>query len=384
MASFYNQEFAEVLSQLKTSAETGLSSEEVKKRLEEHGYNQLVARNRKTFFQMFMAQFKSFMIIILLIAAVISGVVGVMEGEGLLDTFVILGILVLNAFIGAIQERKAESSLEALKNLAAPVTKVLRNGVIMEISTRELVPGDIVILETGAVIPADLRLIEAINLKIQESSLTGESVPVEKKSTALTGNNIALGERVNMAFSTGIVTYGRGRGVVTATGMNTEVGKIASMLQQTIDTETPMSRRLEQLGKVLGIAALVICAVIFIVGVLYGNSIINMFMTAVSLAVAAIPEGLPAVSTIVLALGVQRMVKRNAIIRTLPSVETLGSATVICSDKTGTLTQNKMMVVEAYVNHKKDVINRANPASKLNDMKRAGCFQYRYCVRMHS
>ena len=367
MASFYNQEFAEVLSQLKTSAETGLSSEEVKKRLEEHGYNQLVARNRKTFFQMFMAQFKSFMIIILLIAAVISGVVGVMEGEGLLDTFVILGILVLNAFIGAIQERKAESSLEALKNLAAPVTKVLRNGVIMEISTRELVPGDIVILETGAVIPADLRLIEAINLKIQESSLTGESVPVEKKSTALTGNNIALGERVNMAFSTGIVTYGRGRGVVTATGMNTEVGKIASMLQQTIDTETPMSRRLEQLGKVLGIAALVICAVIFIVGVLYGNSIINMFMTAVSLAVAAIPEGLPAVSTIVLALGVQRMVKRNAIIRTLPSVETLGSATVICSDKTGTLTQNKMMVVEAYVNHKKDVINRANPASKLND-----------------
>ena len=367
MANFYNQEFVAVLSQLKASAETGLSSEEVKKRLEEYGFNQLVARNRKTFFQMFVAQFKSFMIIILLIAAVISGVVGVMEGEGLLDTFVILGILVLNAFIGAIQERKAESSLEALKNLAAPITKVLRNGVIIEIPTKELVPGDIVILETGAVIPADLRLIEAINLKIQESSLTGESVPVDKKTIVLTGDDIALGDRVNMAFSTGMVTYGRGRGVVTATGMKTEVGKIANMLQQTTETETPMSRRLEQLGKVLGIAALVICAVIFIVGVLYGNSIINMFMTAVSLAVAAIPEGLPAVSTIVLAIGVQRMVKRNAIIRTLPSVETLGSATVICSDKTGTLTQNKMTVVEAYVNHRQDVINRANLASKLNE-----------------
>lgn len=367
MANFYNQDFAEVLSQFKTSKDTGLTSDEVKARLEEHGYNQLIAKNRKSFFQMFMAQFKSFMIIILLIAAVISGIVGVLEGEGLLDTFVILGILVLNAFIGAVQERKAESSLEALKNLAAPVTKVLRNGVVSEIPTRELVPGDIVILETGAVIPADIRLIEAVNLKIQESSLTGESVPVDKKTTALTGGDVALGDRVNMAFSTGMVTYGRGKGIVTETGMKTEVGKIANMLQHTIETETPMSRRLEQLGKVLGIAALVICAVIFIVGVLYGNSIMTMFMTAVSLAVAAIPEGLPAVSTIVLAIGVQRMVKRNAIIRTLPSVETLGSATVICSDKTGTLTQNKMTVVEAYVNHKKDVINRANPSSTLNE-----------------
>ncbi len=208
MASIYNQEYAAVLSQLKSSTDTGLTSDEVKVRLEEHGYNQLITKNRKSFFQMFMAQFKSFMIIILLIAAVISGVVGVMEGEGLLDTFVILGILVLNAFIGAVQERKAESSLEALKNLAAPVTKVLRNGVVTEIPTRELVPGDIVILETGAVIPADIRLIEAVNLKIQESSLTGESVPVDKITTALTGDDIALGDRVNMAFSTGMVTYG--------------------------------------------------------------------------------------------------------------------------------------------------------------------------------
>jgi Ca2+-transporting ATPase len=367
MTNFYNQEFDAVLLQLKTSKDTGLTSDEVKARLEEHGYNQLITKNKKSFFQMFMAQFKSFMVIVLLIAAVISGVVGVIEGDGLIDTFIILGILVLNAFIGAVQERKAESSLEALKNLAAPITKVLRNGVVAEIPAKELVPGDILILETGAVVPADIRLIEAVNLKIQESSLTGESVPVDKKTTVLAGDDIALGDRVNMAFSTGIVTYGRGKGVVTATGMKTEVGKIANMLQQTIEVKTPMSRRLEQLGKVLGIAALIICAIIFIVGVLYGNSIMTMFMTAVSLAVAAIPEGLPAVSTIVLAIGVQRMVKRNAIIRTLPSVETLGSATVICSDKTGTLTQNKMTVVEAYVNHKKDVINRDNPSSTLNE-----------------
>lgn len=367
MTNFYNQEFDAVLLQLKTSKDTGLTSDEVKARLEEHGYNQLITKNKKSFFQMFMAQFKSFMVIVLLIAAVISGVVGVIEGDGLIDTFIILGILVINALIGAVQESKAESSLEALKNLAAPITKVLRNGVVAEIPAKELVPGDILILETGAVVPADIRLIEAVNLKIQESSLTGESVPVDKKTTVLAGDDVALGDRINMAFSTGIVTYGRGKGVVTATGMKTEVGKIANMLQQTIEIKTPMSRRLEQLGKVLGIAALIICAIIFIVGVLYGNSIMTMFMTAVSLAVAAIPEGLPAVSTIVLAIGVQRMVKRNAIIRTLPSVETLGSATVICSDKTGTLTQNKMTVVEAYVNHKKDVINRDNPSSILNE-----------------
>lgn len=366
MINFYNQEIDSVIQQLKTDKVAGLTTDEVKKRLEEFGYNQLEEKHRKSFMTMFLAQFKSFMIIVLLIAAIISGVVGVYHDEGLLDTFVILGILVVNAFIGAFQERKAESSLEALKNMAAPVTKVLRDGNISEIHTRELVPGDIVILETGAVIPADLRLIEAINLKIQEASLTGESVPVDKKSDPLQGENIGLGDRLNMAFSTSMVTYGRGRGVVVGTGMQTEVGKIADMLQHAVETETPMSLRLSHLGKVLGLAALIICTVIFLVGVLYGNSILDMFMTAVSLAVAAIPEGLPAVSTIVLAIGVQRMVKRNAIIRTLPSVETLGSATVICSDKTGTLTQNKMTVVAAYVNHKKDMINRAAPATELN------------------
>ncbi len=363
---YYNTPIEEVLNQFLVAVDKGLSAEEVKRRLDQYGYNQLTAKGKKSFLGMFFAQFKSFMIIILLIAAAISGVVGVMEGEGLFDTFIILGILVLNALIGAYQEKKAESSLEALKNLAAPNSKVMRDGEVKEIPSRELVPGDIVILETGAIVPADVRLIEAVNLKIQEAALTGESVPVEKQTDALSGSDVALGDRVNLAFSSSMVTYGRGRGVVTSTGMHTEVGKIADMLQHTVDTETPMSRRLEQLGKILGIAALAICAVIFLVGILYGNSIIDMFMTAVSLAVAAIPEGLPAVSTIVLAIGVQRLVKKNAIIRTLPAVETLGSATVICSDKTGTLTQNKMTVVEAYVNHKKDAINRAAPATVLN------------------
>ncbi len=367
MRQFHNQDIEEVLRHLSVEGERGLTEEEVRSRLEKYGYNQLTAKKKKTFLQMFLAQFKSFMIIILLIAAAISGVVGIHEGEGMFDTFVILGILLLNAFIGAYQERKAEASLEALKNLAAPVTKVLRGGEVKEIPARDLVPGDIVILETGAIVPADIRLIEAVNLKVQEAALTGESVPVDKQTGTLAVEDVALGDRTNMAFSSSLITYGRGRGVVTSTGMQTEVGKIAYMLQQTVETETPMSQRLEQLGRILGTAALVICAVIFLVGVLYGNSVLSMFMTAVSLAVAAIPEGLPAVSTIVLAIGVQRLVKRNAIIRTLPSVETLGSASVICSDKTGTLTQNKMTVVEAYVNHKKDSINRTSPASVLNE-----------------
>ncbi len=367
MASIYNQGIGEIIDQLGTSQTEGLSSAEARRRAEEYGRNILEEKGRKSILIMFFAQFKSFMIIILLIAAAISGAVGIIEGEGLLDTFIILGILVVNALIGAIQEKKAETSLEALKSMAAPASKVLRDGSVTEINTTDLVPGDVVILETGAVIPADLRLSESVNLKIQESSLTGESVPVEKQTDPIPGDDVSLGDRTNMAYSSSIVTYGRGRGIVINTGMKTEVGKIADMLQHAEDMETPMSKRLNQLGKILGLVALGICGLIFIVGVLYGNSVMSMFMTAVTLAVAAIPEGLPAVSTIVLAIGVQRMVKKNAIIRTLPSVETLGSATVICSDKTGTLTQNKMTVVEAYVNHEHDQINRSAPGTTLNE-----------------
>ena len=367
MSDFYNRSISDVISELNTDKTSGLTAEECQKRLVEYGYNILHEKRKKSFARIFLAQFRSFMIIVLLVAAVISGVVGVLEGEGLLDTFVILGILIVNALIGAIQEKKAETSLEALKSMAAPVTRVLRDGEVTEISTKDLVPGDIVILETGTVISADIRLTETVNLKIQEASLTGESVPVNKQTDVLSGADISLGDRTNMAYSGSIVTYGRGRGVVVSTGMKTEVGKIAGMLEQAEETETPMSRRLNQFGKVLGMAALVICGLIFLVGVVYGNSVLAMFMTAVTLAVAAIPEGLPAVSTIVLAIGVQRMVKKHAIIRTLPSVETLGSATVICSDKTGTLTQNRMTVVRAYVNHKTDQINRSAPGSELND-----------------
>ncbi|MDD2617726.1 MAG: calcium-translocating P-type ATPase, PMCA-type, partial [Bacteroidales bacterium] len=349
MSAYYNQEVNEVLHQFKTDQQQGLNSAEARKRLQEFGYNQLKTKNKKSFLRMFLEQFKSFMILVLLVAALVSGIVGIMEGEGLMDTYIIMGILIVNALIGAYQEKKAESSLEALKNLSSPLAKVIRDSETKEIPSTHLVPGDIILLETGNIVPADIRLIEAVNLKIQESAMTGESVPVNKISEAIEGE-AALGDRLNMAFSSGIVSYGRGLGVVVASGMQTEVGHIARMLDQTEDTGTPMKRRLEHLGKILGITALLICTLIFVVGILYGNNIMHMFMTAVSLAVAAIPEGLPAISTLVLAIGVQRLVKQNAIIRNLPSVETLGSATVICSDKTGTLTQNKMTVVQLFSN----------------------------------
>ncbi|HKM44549.1 MAG TPA: HAD-IC family P-type ATPase, partial [Dysgonamonadaceae bacterium] len=352
MEKYYKKSIDEVLEKLRVNLENGLSSDEVEKRLAQYGKNRLTAKPKKSLLILFIEQFKSFMVLILLIAAAISGVVGVMHNEGLLDTYIILGILIVNAIIGVVQERKAESSLEALNKMSSPHSKVLRNGDVTEVSAVEIVPGDIVVLDTGDIVPADLRLTEIANLKIQESSLTGESVPVLKITKQLVGEeDIALGDRENMAFSTGMVTYGRGRGIVVATGMNTEVGKIADMLQHTESTETPMKQRLEQLGKVLGYAALAICALIFVVGILYGNPVLDMFMMAVSLAVAAIPEGLQVISTVVLAMGVQRLAKQNAIVRTLPSVESLGSATVICSDKTGTLTQNKMTVVEGWTSN---------------------------------
>ena len=348
--SWFNKSIEDVEKELNTNAEKGLTLEEVKKRQEKYGYNELKATKKKTLLQRFIDQFKDFSIIVLIIAAIVSGAVGIAEGEGITDTIIILIVVLLNAIIGVTQESKAEKSLEALQKLTDHASKVIRNGEVTVIPAKELVPGDIVVLDTGDYIPADLRIIEAVNLKSQEASLTGESVPVEKITNTIEEKEIGIGDRVNMLFSSSLVTYGRGKGIVVETGMTTEVGKIAGMINSTQKQETPLQQKLNKLGKTLGIAALVICVFIFIVGLIQGKEPIHMFMTAVSLAVAAIPEGLVAVSTIVLAIGVQKMVKRNAIVKRLPAVETLGSATVICSDKTGTLTQNKMTVEKIFIN----------------------------------
>ncbi len=349
---WFSKSVEDVEKTLETKIDEGLSSAQVEEKRNKYGLNEITSKNKKSLFKMIVGQFTDFMIIVLIIAAIISGVVGYIEGEGFTDSIIILVIVILNAVIGVIQELKAQKSLEALKNLSAPHCKVLRDGKVQDLESKYLVPGDIVILDTGDFVPADLRLVEAVNLKTQEAALTGESLPVEKMTAVIAKEDIGIGDRTNCAFSSSLVTYGRGKGIVVSTGMQTEVGKIASMLDAVDDSETPLSRRLGALGKTLGIAALVICIVIFLVGsFVHGKELFEMFMTAVSLAVAAIPEGLPAISTIVLSIGVQRMVKRNAIIRTLPSVETLGSATVICSDKTGTLTQNKMTVEKIFYNN---------------------------------
>ncbi len=347
---WYNKTVEETEEYLQTNIREGLSSLEVKKRQEENGYNELKAEKKKSLFVKFLEQFKDFMIIVLIIAAIVSGIIGVAQGEGITDTIIILIVVIVNAIIGVAQEAKAEKSLEALQKLSGHEAKVLRDGNIQTIPARELVEGDIVVLDTGDYIPADLRIFEAINLKSQESSLTGESVPVEKEASKIENENVPIGDRINMLFSSSLVTYGRGKGIVVETGMKTEVGKIAEIISGTEKQETPLQKKLNSLGKTLGIVALVICVIIFIIGLIQGKEIISMFMTAVSLAVAAIPEGLAAVSTIVLAIGVQKMVNKNAIIKRLPAVETLGSSSVICSDKTGTLTQNKMTVQKIYVN----------------------------------
>ena len=345
---WFNESAEETCKILETNFNNGLNVEEVSERQRKYGLNELEAKKKKTLLQKFLEQFKDFMIIVLIISAIISGIIGVIEGEGITDTLIILVVVIVNAIIGVMQENKAEKSLEALQKLSSHVAKVIRNGKLQVVQSRELVTGDIVVLETGDYVPADLRLFESVNLKAQEAALTGESVPVEKITEIINNDEIGIGDRKNMVFSSSLITYGRGKGIVTSTGMNTEVGKIAGIINETIDTETPLQIKLNKLGKTLGIVALVICAIIFGIGLLYGKEPIHMFMTAVSLAVAAIPEGLPAVSTIVLAIGVQRMVKRNSIIKKLPAVETLGSATVICSDKTGTLTQNKMTVQKIF------------------------------------
>lgn len=356
---WFNKTVEEVEKELGTNKENGLSSKKVEENRAKYGLNELKEKKKESLIQKFIDQFKDFSIIVLIIAAIVSGVVGVMQGEGFTDTIIILIVVLLNAVIGVAQESKAEKSLEALKKLSAHAAKVIRNGKETAIPARELVPGDLVIIETGDYISADLRVIEAVNLKSQEASLTGESVPVEKRTDAIQETEVGVGDRKNMLFSSSLITYGRGKAIVVKTGMNTEVGKIADMINQTEDQETPLQKKLNSLGKTLGMAALTICAVIFVIGLLQGKEIINMFMTAVSLAVAVIPEGLVAVSTIVLAIGVQKMVKKNAIVKKLPAVETLGSSTVICSDKTGTLTQNKMTVEKVFCNDTTSDIERA-------------------------
>ena len=348
---WFQKSVEEVKEEFKVTENQGLSDEQITKNRQTYGTNELAAKKKKSLFVKFLEQFKDFMIIILIIAAIVSGVVGWYEGEGITDSVIILIVVIVNAIIGVAQESKAEKSLEALQKLSAHVAKVLRNGNVTVIPSRELVPGDIVILDTGDYVPADLRIIEAINLKAQEASLTGESVPVDKNAEVILNEKVDLGDRTNMLFSSSLITYGRGKGIIVETGMNTEVGKIAGMINEVKDTATPLQQKLNKLGKTLGIAAIVICIIIFLIGLLYGKDPIDMFMTAVSLAVAAIPEGLAAVSTIVLAIGVQRMVKKNAIVKKLPAVETLGSTTVICSDKTGTLTQNKMTVKRLFYNN---------------------------------
>ena len=347
---WYDIEASEVARGLNSDIENGLNLEDVNKKRDEFGFNELRAGKKKSLVVRFLEQFKDFMIIVLIISAIVSGFVGIANGEGITDTIIIMFVIILNAIIGVAQESKAEKSLEALKKLSSHMAKVIRNGKLDVIPSKELVPGDIVVLETGDFVPADLRIIEAHNLKAQEASLTGESLPVDKMSDIIEGEKVGIGDRSNMLFSSSLITYGRGKAIVVETGMNTEVGKIADMMNSSLNTETPLQKKLNQLGKTLGIFALIICVLIFVVGLINGKEIISMFMTAVTLAVAAIPEGLPAVSTIVLAIGVQRMVKKNAIVKNLPSVETLGSASVICSDKTGTLTQNKMTVQKVFAN----------------------------------
>ena len=333
----------EVYKDLGSSPE-GLSSDKVQKRIEKYGLNELIETKKKTVFMMFLDQFKDFMIMILIAAAVVSGMIG-----ELVDTIAIVVIVILNAIIGFVQEYRAEQAMKALKQMAAPSALTLRNNNVTSIDASELVPGDIVYLEAGRIVPADIRLTEIAHLKIEEAALTGESVSVEKNIDTLTDESVPLGDRKNLAFKGTIVSYGRGTGIVVGTGMETELGRIATLLQEEEGVKTPLQKRLAKFGQRLGIVVLAICAIVFIAGLLRGEAVLLMFLTAISLAVAAIPEALPAVVTISLALGAKKMVKQNALVRKLPAVETLGSVTYICSDKTGTLTLNKMTVEEIYV-----------------------------------
>ena len=341
--TWYDKSVEFVAKTLKVDVEKGLSSKEAEDRVAEYGYNELKEKEKETIFQKVLNQLKDFLTIILIVASVVSFAVG--EGA---DAIVIIAIVVVNAFLGVMQEGKAEKALEALKKMSAPNAKSVRNGKVEIVPSKNLVPGDMVVFEAGDVIPADIRIIDSANLKIEEASLTGESVPAEKDAKAELTGDVGIGDRINMAYMSTVVTYGRGKGIVVETGANTEMGKIADKIQEIDNEATPLQRKLDQLGKWLGILCIAVCIMVFAVGLLRGGTLLEMFMTSVSLAVAAIPEGLSAVVTIVLALGMKKMVSRNAIVRRLLAVETLGCVDVICSDKTGTLTQNEMTVKKVY------------------------------------
>lgn len=353
----YNKDKAAVLQELDTDSQKGLSQNEALARIEKYGENKLKEKKKKSMLARFFEQFKDVMIIILIIAAVISFVIACVEKDPMefFEPGLILLIVVLNAMMGVVQESKAEKALDALKNMSAPHARVLRDGEEKIINASELVPGDIILLEAGDFVPADARLLKSVSLKSEESALTGESVPAEKNADADVKDGAPLGDRANMVFSGCSITYGTAIAVVTATGMDTEMGKIANLLSGEGDSQTPLQKKLSTLGKYLGFVALAACAVIFVVGLVSKMKVLDIFMTSVSLAVSAIPEGLPAIVTIVLSIGVQRMVKKNAIIRRLPAVETLGSASIICSDKTGTLTMNRMTLVKAYVDGNSEI-----------------------------
>jgi len=356
-----------VVQELSSDRTNGLASSQARERRAQFGENRLREKQKKSIFQRFLDQFKDAMILILLTAAAISFVVACAEGEPkeFFEPVLILLIVILNAVIGVIQESKAEKALDALKSLSAPHARVIRNSQEQLIDAAELVPGDIIKLEAGDFVPADARLLHSVSLKSEESALTGESVPSEKDDEAIVEENAPLGDRANMVFSGCSVTYGAATAIVTAIGMDTEMGMIANLLDNEEDGQTPLQQKLAQLGKYLGVMALAACAIIFVVGLVYGIPVLEIFMTAVSLAVSAIPEGLPAIVTIVLSIGVQRMVKKNAIIRRLPAVETLGSASVICSDKTGTLTQNRMTLTKAWLDGTaeiEDISDKNTPA----------------------
>lgn len=343
------KEIREVARILKTNTKLGLKDEEVQSRLKQYGKNEIKDKKKENIFIKFLKQFNDFMIIILIIASTVSAIITKFEGTGdYFDSIIIIAIVVMNAIMGVAQEARAEKSLEALKSLTAPIAKVRREGKVVTVPSKEIVPGDIVLLEAGNYVPADCRLIFSSNLKIEESSLTGETLPVLKEAEAKLLENQPIGDMINMVFASTIVVNGHGEAIATETAMNTKVGQIANMIIENDAPQTPIQKKLADVGKKLGIWCLVICFAIFIIGLLKKIPAIEMFMTSVGLAVAAIPEGLPAIVTIVLSIGVTKMAKKNSIIRKLPAVETLGSTNIICSDKTGTLTQNKMQVVEEF------------------------------------